>query len=279
MPFQDFNLFDAHFHIIDQRFPLVPNNGYVPEPFTCGAYLERMARYRLAGGAVVSGSFQAFDQTYLVDALKTLGPSFVGVTQVPTTVSDAELVALDRSGVRAVRFNLRRGGSEEVKNLDRLARRVHEVVGWQAELYVDSRELASLYPVLAALPSVAIDHLGLSGKGFATLCKLAEKGVHVKATGFGRVDFDAQDALKDLFSANPDSLLFGTDLPSTRAPRPYEDNDFSRVVEALGAEGAAQVLSANGLRLYRPAQITSSRGNPEGSSRSPPLPAGPGERS
>ena len=35
MPFQDFNLFDAHFHIIDQRFPLVPNNGYVPEPFTC----------------------------------------------------------------------------------------------------------------------------------------------------------------------------------------------------------------------------------------------------
>jgi predicted TIM-barrel fold metal-dependent hydrolase len=89
MPFQNFNLFDAHFHIIDNRFPLVPNNGYVPEPFTCEGYLKRMARYRLAGGAVVSGSFQAFDQTYLVDALKTLGPSFVGVTQVPATISDA----------------------------------------------------------------------------------------------------------------------------------------------------------------------------------------------
>ena len=254
MLFQDFDLFDAHFHIIDNRFPLVPNNGYVPDPFTCEAYLQRMARYRLAGGAVVSGSFQAFDQTYLVAALQTLGPSFVGVTQVPATVSDAELATLDRAGVRAVRFNLRRGGSAEIHHLDTLARRVHEVVGWHVELYVDSRELASLYPVLAALPCVSIDHLGLTKEGLATLRKLVEKGVYVKATGFGRVDFAVTNALKDLYSANPNSLLFGTDLPSTRAPRPYEDGDFSLVVEALGAEGAAKVLYENGVRLYRPAQ-------------------------
>lgn len=254
MPFQDFNLFDAHFHIIDNRFPLVPNKGFVPDPFTCEEYLQRMARYRLAGGAVVSGSFQAFDQTYLVAALQTLGPSFAGVTQVPATVSDAELVALDRVGVRAIRFNLRRGGSAEIQHLDSLARRAHEVVGWHAELYVDSGELASLYPALAALPCVCIDHLGLAKEGFATLRKLATKGVYVKATGFGRVDFDVQNALKDLYSANPDSLLFGTDLPSTRAPRPYGDNDFSLVVEALGAEGAAKVLYENAARLYRPAQ-------------------------
>jgi predicted TIM-barrel fold metal-dependent hydrolase len=130
---------------------------------------------------------------------------------------------------------------------------VHEVVGWHAELYVDSRELASLSPGLAALPCVSIDHLGLAREGFATLRTLVEKGVYVKATGFGRVDFDVKDALQDLFTANPDGLLFGTDLPSTRAPRPYADTDFSLIVEALGAEGAAKVLSENGVRLYRPA--------------------------
>lgn len=254
MPFQDFNLFDAHFHIIDNRFPLVPNNGYVPAPFTCEEYLQRMTGYRLAGGAVVSGSFQAFDQTYLVAALQTLGPSFVGVTQVPATVSDAELGALDRAGVRAVRFNLQRGGSAEIHHLDSLARRVHEVVGWHVELYIDSRELASLSPVLAALPCVSIDHLGLAKEGLATLRKLVEKGVYVKATGFGRVDFAVTNVLRDLYSANPNSLLFGTDLPSTRAPRPYKDDDFSLVIEALGAEGAAKVLYENGVRLYRPAQ-------------------------
>lgn len=255
MTSQDLKLFDSHLHIIDSRFPLVPNNGYLPDEFTCENYIDRVKGYCLAGGAIVSGSFQALDQTYLVDALKKLGPRFVGVTQVPASVTDEELLALDRAGVRAVRFNLKRGGSEEVTHLDSLARRVHELVGWHVELYVDSRELASLYSVLVALPSVSIDHLGLSSEGFATLLKLVENGVHVKATGFGRVDFEVKAALKELFSANPDALMFGTDLPSTRAPRPYEDNDFNLVIETLGAKGARKVLFENAARFYRPAEI------------------------
>ena len=255
MTSQDFKLFDTHLHIIDRRFPLVPNNGYLPDEFTCEDYLDRMQGYRLAGGAVVSGSFQALDQTYLIDALKTLGPRFVGVTQVPASVTDEELLALDRAGVRAVRFNLKRGGSEEVTYLDSLARRVHELVGWHVELYVDARELASLYPVLVALPSVSIDHLGLSADGFSTLLKLVENGVHVKATGFGRVDFEVKAALRALYAANPDALMFGTDLPSTRAPRPYEDHDFDLVIDALGATSASQVLYENAARFYRPAAI------------------------
>jgi predicted TIM-barrel fold metal-dependent hydrolase len=214
-----------------------------------------MKGYQLAGGAVVSGSFQALDQTYLIDALEKLGPRFVGVTQVPASVADEELIALDRAGVRAVRFNLKRGGSEEVTYLDSLARRVHDLVGWHVELYVDSRDLASLYSVLVALPAVSIDHLGLSSEGFSTLLKLVEHGVHVKSTGFGRVDFELKTALKELFSANPDAIMFGTDLPSTRAPRPYEDHDFALIIEALGAKSARKVLFENAARFYRPSEI------------------------
>jgi predicted TIM-barrel fold metal-dependent hydrolase len=255
MTSQDFKLFDTHLHIIDSRFPLVPNNGYLPDEFTCEDYLDRMKGYQLAGGAVVSGSFQALDQTYLIDALEKLGPRFVGVTQVQASVADEELIALDRAGVRAVRFNLKRGGSEEVTYLDSLARRVHDLVGWHVELYVDSRDLASLYSVLVALPAVSIDHLGLSSEGFSTLLKLVEHGVHVKATGFGRVDFELKTALKELFSANPDAIMFGTDLPSTRAPRPYEDHDFALIIEALGAKSARKVLFENAARFYRPSEI------------------------
>lgn len=252
MSFQDFKLFDTHLHIIDNRFPLVPNNGYLPDAFTCEDYLNRLKDYKLAGGAIVSGSFQSFDQTYLLDALKKLGPAFVGVTQLPATVSDEELLALNRAGVRAVRFNLKRGGSEEVMHLDTLARRVHELAAWHVELYVDSGELDSLCDTLTALPAVSIDHLGLSKKGFKTLLKLVEHGVHVKATGFGRVDFDVRSALQDLYSANPESLMFGTDLPSTRAPRPYEDNDFAIIIEALGGEKARKVLYENAVKFYHP---------------------------
>lgn len=252
---RNFKLFDSHLHIIDSRFPLVPNQGYLPEEFTCADYLGRMQNYQLAGGAVVSGSFQAFDQSYLLAALHQLGPGFVGVTQVPATVSDAELLALDRAGVRAVRFNLKRGGSEEAAQLERMALRVYELAGWHVELYVDSRELDALAPLLLTLPAVSIDHLGLSRAGFDTLLRLVEGGVRVKATGFGRVDFDPRSALIALCAANPAALLFGTDLPSTRALRPYQDDDFALVIEALGETQAQRVFYQNAVEFYRPGHV------------------------
>jgi hypothetical protein len=78
-------VFDAHFHIIDPKFPLVPNKGYLPPAFTPHDYKNTacVPPLNVASGAIVSGSFQAYDQTYLEAALKTLGPEFVGVAQVP----------------------------------------------------------------------------------------------------------------------------------------------------------------------------------------------------
>lgn len=247
----DFKLFDAHFHIIDPRFPLVPNHGYLPDRYTTRDYLERTAAYDLRGGAVVSGSFHAFDQDFMVNALAQLGNAFVGVTQLPATVSDEEIMELDLAGVRAVRFNVKRGGSEDVRHLESMALRIHELAGWHVELYIDSRELAALKPLLCALPAVAIDHLGLSAAGFADLLELAASGVRVKATGFGRVDFDVRRALQELYAANPDCLMFGTDLPSTRAARPYCDSDFQLVIDTLGEVGARRVLHDNAVAFYR----------------------------
>ncbi len=245
-----FQLFDSHFHVIDDRFPLVPNNGYIPGVFTCEDYLKKTSAYALCGGAVVSGSFHAFDQGYLIDALKKLGSAFVGVTQLPVTATDDEIICLNKAGVRAIRFNLRRGGSEGATHLARMAQRVYEIAGWHVELYVDSRALPDLYSTLIRLPLVSIDHLGLNKSGFKWLVKLVEQGVRVKATGFGRVDFDVRDALKTLYIANPTSLMFGTDLPSTRAPKPFTDEDFMLVVDVLGAEEAGDVFSKNAIEFY-----------------------------
>ena len=242
--------FDAHLHIIDPRFPLVANQGYLPEEFTCRDYLARVGTDNLVGGAVVSGSFQAFDQNYLRQALSELGPKFVGVTQLPATVTDEEILDLDRIGVQAVRFNLRRGGSETVAHLDRLARRVYDLARWHVELYVDSRDLPELTSTLTALPAVSIDHLGLSQEGFPALLKLVESGIRVKATGFGRVDFQVGPALTAIHAINPRALMFGTDLPSTRAPHPYRDEDLLLVVETLGEQGAERVLHENAKEFY-----------------------------
>ena len=52
-------IFDAHFHVIDVRFPLVPNQGYLPPEFTVDDYRARVSDLDVACGAVVYGSLQA----------------------------------------------------------------------------------------------------------------------------------------------------------------------------------------------------------------------------
>jgi predicted TIM-barrel fold metal-dependent hydrolase len=249
-------VFDAHLHIIDPRFPLVPNQGYVPDPFTVDDYRAATARLDVTGGAVVAGSYQTGSdpsvllqsQTvavqrgltlfgWLGDALERLGRGFVGVVELGGGVREEEVLALDAGGVRAVRFNLHRGGELD----DALARRVHEIAGWHVEVYAGGRVLAELEDRLRALPRLVVDHLGMDAEALPVLRRL---GCMVKATGFGRVDLDVEATLRAL---DPDRLMFGTDLPGTRAWRPFEPADLELV-----AEIAPQALADNARAWYRP---------------------------
>ncbi len=72
---------------------------------------------------------------------------------------------------------------------------------------------------------MVIDHLGLKPTGFDTLVRLVERGVYVKASGFGRVTLEVGSSLRALCDANPQAVVFGTDLPSTRAKRPFRGSD------------------------------------------------------
>ncbi|EQA34743.1 amidohydrolase family protein [Leptospira inadai serovar Lyme str. 10] len=245
------SLFDAHFHIIDPQFPLVPNHGFLPEPFTITDYKAKAYPLGIGGGAIVSGSFQAFDQTYLLHALSVLGKKFVGVTQLPAITSDQEIFLLADAGVRAIRFNVRRGGSEELSKIREMAARVYDLAGWHVELYIDAKEIDDfLEGVLLSLPKVSIDHMGLSKEGLPTILKLAKKGVRIKASGFGRVDFDVQSALRSIADANPESLLFGTDLPSTRAAVPFTEKDLNLIRDTFDGDLLAKVLSKNARKFY-----------------------------
>lgn len=243
-------LFDSHFHIIDPNHPLTENNGYLPELFTVDDYITRVEGLNVAGGAVVSGSFQAFDQGYLKDALAALGPGYVGVTQIPADTSDQEILDLDKAGVKAVRLNLKRGGSAGLDDLETLARRVHDLAGWHTELYVDARELDELESTLASLPAVSIDHLGLHRDGLPALLRLVENGIKVKATGFGRVELDPTEVIQAIMAVDPTALMIGTDLPSTRAKRPFEDADLDLIAETVGEDHVDNVFWNNAAAFY-----------------------------
>jgi predicted TIM-barrel fold metal-dependent hydrolase len=247
----DFPVFDSHFHIIDPRFPLIENAAYLPSQFTTRDYMSCLSEYKLTGGAVISGSFQGFDQSYLLETLRDLGPNYVGVTQLPASATDQQINDLKEQGVRAIRFNLRRGGSETIDQIQSVAYRVYAIANWHIELYVDAHELDNLSELLCELPAVSIDHLGLSKAGLPVLKKLVENGVYVKATGFSRLDFDPVQAIKDLNDINPDAVMFGTDLPSTRAPVPYSNLDLSLLLEAFDAKTIRKLLETNAREFYK----------------------------
>ncbi|WP_062239502.1 amidohydrolase family protein [Brevibacterium epidermidis] len=248
--------FDAHLHIIDPSHPLIENNGYLPDPFTVTDYRARLQSLpdvgvEIAGGAVVSGSFQRFDQGYLIDALSELGSNYVGVTQLPDETTDDQIQRLDAAGIKALRFNIARGGSATLDALDSFARRVHDLVGWHAELYIDARTIdEDLAARIASLPAVSIDHLGMHEDGLSTLLRLVEGGVKVKATGFGRVELDPAEAVRRIVDTDPSALMVGTDLPSTRAHRPFADADFTLLRQVLTPAEVDAVFWSNAAHFY-----------------------------
>ncbi len=243
-------IFDAHFHIIDYDFPVVENQGYTPPSYVVEDYEQAVNQLNIVGGAIVSGSFQQFDQGYLLHALEKLGPKFCGVTQLPFTVTDEEIIALNEKGVKALRFNVKRGGSEDLSKLDYFARRVFDLVGWHSELYIDANNLPAIQTTIESLPAISIDHLGLSEEGLPQLLQLVDKGVKVKATGFGRVELDVKQALQKIYETNPDALMFGTDLPSTRAKRPFHEKDITLIQELFDEKARNKILYENALKWY-----------------------------
>ena len=245
-------VFDAHLHIIDPRFPLVANEGYLPAPFPWDAYQAAARPLGIASGAIVSGSFQGFDQSYLTTLLGDLGPDWVGVTQAPPDIPDAAIAALAAARVRALRVNLYRGRIDSVDDVVALATRAHAVAGWHAEIYADAATLAPHVARLARLPApVVIDHLGMTEAGLPVVLDLVAAGARVKASGFGRVRMDVPRALEAIAARAPGALMFGSDMPSTRAPRPFEPGDLDLLRRVLGPDLAARATWANAAACYR----------------------------
>jgi predicted TIM-barrel fold metal-dependent hydrolase len=153
----------------------------------------------------------------------------VGVTQLPASVSDVEVLSLDAAGVRAVRFTLARGGALDVD----LALRVHQLAGWHAEVY--ATDLPAHEERLRQLPRLVVDHLGMNPEGLAVAVRL---GAMIKAT---------PRYAGDLRAVRPERLMFGSDLPGTRAERTFAPADLD-VIAGITNSG----LADNARAWYRP---------------------------
>jgi len=246
------DIFDCHCHIIDPRYPIIQNQGYTPPVYTLADYRRDSQPLGVTAGAIVSGSFHGNDQSYLRALLPQLGPRWVGVTQLASNTSDEEIASLTRIGVRATRFNVYRGQVDSVDDAVALAQRVHTIGRWHAEMYADAAALRPHVAKLSKLPKLVIDHMGMTAAGLPVILDLVDAGARIKATGFGRVAMDVPKALEAITRRSPDALMFGTDLPSTRAKRPFEPADIRLVKRVLGPELARKALWSNAVATYRP---------------------------
>jgi predicted TIM-barrel fold metal-dependent hydrolase len=238
-------VFDAHLHIFAAAAPLPGHDGFVPDRFEAADYRARVAALGVTGGAVVAASTQGHDTAPLIAAAEALGEGFCVIARADPAQDDAALADLAARRVRGLRYLLHRGDAWEMPALLAHARRA-AAHGLHAELYADAATLAPHVEAIAALPAVGIDHLGLTEAGLPVTLALAARGARVKATGFGRVALDVRRAL-EVLAAIPHCLMGATDLPSTRARRPFHNDDLA-LLRRIAGEAA---LAANARAFYR----------------------------
>ncbi len=265
---------DAHCHVFGPaaRFPYAPERKYTP----CDASKETLFALRdflgFERNVIVQATCHGTDNAALVDALAAAGERARGVAAVDPDVSDDDLAAMHRAGVRAVRFNFlkRLVDAAPKETFVSIAERIARL-GWHVVVYFEAEDLEELIPFLEQLPTtIVVDHMGRPdvSKGaddaqfrrFVALVAGNDK-IWVKVSGAERLTLagpDYDDVVpfaRTLVEAIPDRVLWGTDWPHPNMTSHMPDD--GRLVDfipriAVDAQRQQALLVDNPMRLYWP---------------------------
>lgn len=229
---------DCHTHVFGpyERFALAAERSYTPPPAPVEEYLAMLDRVGLAHGVLVHPSAYGLNHEAMLEALDRAGPRLRGTAVATSAVTDAELAAMHRRGVRALRFVETGGpggqrfvGAVGLDEFPGLAPRMKEL-GWHAQLWATCDTVVAAAPKLlvAGIPLV-LDHMarfdvarGTQDAAFQELLRLlAGGGIWVKLTPARNSkrfpDYEDVRPFHDaLLRANPDRLLWGSDWPYLR---------------------------------------------------------------
>jgi predicted TIM-barrel fold metal-dependent hydrolase len=243
-------IIDAHFHVFSPDETMPGHAGFVPPPFGVEEYRKQAKALGILGGVNVAGSVQGGDPRPLLEASAALGPGFTVVAQADAAQDEEAMRALAAAGVRGLRYSLWRGQWSNAQAVAAHAARA-AACGLHAQIYADAAVLAPALEALTRLPALVIDHLGMTEAGLPVVLDLARAGAKVKASGFGRVALDVPRALERIAAVAPAALMFGTDLPSVRAARPFAPTDIDLLRSVLGEALARAALHDTARAFYR----------------------------
>ena len=224
---------DCHHHIYDTaRFPAVQR----PEPdASVREYRLLQRRLGTTRDVVVTPSAYGTDNRVTLDALSQLGAgtNAIGVAVIHPTISDAELTALNRGGIRGIRFSLNTSpnGNKAVTTLDMiepLSKRVNEL-GWHVQINAGGEQILAAEALWNRIPSVIVfDHMGhipqpmgTKHPAFALIRRLIDKGrtwVKLSVTYDNTKDgpptyADVTKVVQAYVQAAPERLIWGSNWP------------------------------------------------------------------
>jgi 2-pyrone-4,6-dicarboxylate lactonase len=263
---------DAHCHVFgpEAKFPYAPERKYTP----CDAPKEKLTALRdylgLDKNVIVQASCHSKDNRAMVDALKTSENRARGVAFVGPEVTDAELEAMHRAGVRGVRFNFVRRLVDFTPRdvLEGIAARIAPL-GWHTVVYFELPDLPDLEPFFTALPTtVVVDHMGVPSvaKGVDNpenrrFLNMLEKhsNMWTKVTCPERMSLagapydDVVPFGRTLVEHFPDRVIWGTDWPHPNMKKEAPDDGvLVDYIPKIAPTAAAQqaLLVDNPMRLY-----------------------------
>lgn len=261
---------DTHMHVYGPRaqYPLAPTCPLPPPLATVEEYrrsvMDRLGTERVV---VVQPSAYGKDNRCTLDSMREFGACARGVVVVDQSVTDHELDAYTRAGVRGIRFFMLQGGVLPWAILEEMAARV-QPFGWHVQLQMDGRDLAERESVLRRLPcELVIDHNGkflepvaTTHPGFQALLRLLETGrcwvkmsapYETSKVGPPRYE-DVGVLARSLAAAAPDRMLWATNWPHPGQTSRPDEKALLDVLSDWAPDAATRrkILCDNPAALY-----------------------------
>lgn len=264
---------DCHVHVFARGYELNPARGYNP-PDSTVADLRHLHRTLGVDRVVFTQpSIYGVDNSAILDGMAALNSETPnrarGVIACTSAITDKEMEALDKKGVRGIRLNSDNKGGMPIAltEIPGLAARM-KPFGWHFEFLFPGKDIIELMPTLSAITvPISIAHFayqpataGVQAPGFQALLELMRRGnTWMKISGANRVsetDLPPYDDCKPLahalIEAAPERIMWGTDWPH---PNKYVVNpNDGDLVDAFGEWVADEGMRRN-IMVDTPAKL------------------------
>lgn len=229
---------DVHCHVFGplETFPTGPATYAIPLA-NPDVYRQMLDTTGLSRGVLIQPAPYGTDTRALVNALEQMGDRVRGIAVANADISDEQLHALHRAGVRGLRFiemldpsnGKRYAGSIGIDTLQALAPRMR-ALGWQAHIWARAADCPRVFGQVQSLGiPIVFDHMGqfdvsegVDAAPFKAFLDLLESGQVWTKLSLCRVSRqppeyqDIRAFHQAMVRVRPDRLLWGSDWPFVR---------------------------------------------------------------